>query len=163
MAIANRPLVEALRETADRLDSGGTAYRWTHQGACNCGHLAQTLTGRSSAEIHRAALERPGDWATHAVDYCPSSGYRIDDILGQLLDAGLELGDIEHLERLSDPKVRARVVSERTEPSLDFRRRGDVVAYLRAFADLLADRLSVTESGELPAVAVEDAAKVDVA
>ena len=44
MAYATPVLIEALRATALKLDSETTVYRWTHMGACNCGHLAQHLT-----------------------------------------------------------------------------------------------------------------------
>lgn len=33
----------ALRHAAER-PRQGAPYRWTHQGAWNCGHLAQTVT-----------------------------------------------------------------------------------------------------------------------
>lgn len=127
-------LIEALRTTAARLQTG-ERYRWTHQGACNCGHLAQTLTQKSRQEIHQAALQKAGDWREHAIEYCATSGLPIDHILGEMLDAGLTLGDIEHLERLSDPRVlRALPPEERT---LDYRRREDVVRYMEAWATLL--------------------------
>ena len=44
-------MIEALRETARRLQKGAE-YDWNHQGNCNCGHLVQTVTKLSKAEIH---------------------------------------------------------------------------------------------------------------
>ena len=130
-----KDLAVALRQTAARIRAGET-YRWTHQGSCNCGHLAQTLTQRTRAEIHAAAVQKAGDWREHTIDYCPTSGLPIDHILGEMLDAGLTLSDIEHLERLSDRKVLETLpVGER---HLDFRERDDVVRYMEAWADLLA-------------------------
>ncbi|MGF1467129.1 MAG: hypothetical protein ACFCGT_13460 [Sandaracinaceae bacterium] len=134
MAVPSSHLVRALRRTALTLRSG-SPYRWTHQGACNCGHLVQTLTRRTPAEIHRAAITRAGDWGQHAIDYCPTSGLPVDEMLGELLEAGLALSDVGHLERLSDPRVlRTLPAGER---HLDFRRRDDVVRYLEAWAGLL--------------------------
>lgn len=130
-------LVAALRSTASRLEAGAR-YRWTHMGSCNCGHLAQTLTRLPAEEIHRLALERAGDWGEQAREYCPSSGYPMDHVLAVMLDAGLDRDDIWHLERLSDPEVLRRLpIGER---DLDERRRGDVVLYLRLWADRLEDR-----------------------
>lgn len=130
-----KDLAVALRQTAARIRAGET-YRWTHQGSCNCGHLAQTLTDRSREEIHAAAVQKAGDWREHTIDYCPTSGLPIDHILGEMLDAGLTLGDIEHLERLSDRRVLETLPPEARH--LDYRRSEDVVRYMEAWADRLA-------------------------
>ena len=137
MAKADPRLIEALRITARRLE-GGADYRWTHMGQCNCGHLAQTVTRKTAAELHRLALEKPGDWTQQAIDYCPTSGYPMDHVLESLLDLGLERGDLEKLERLSDAKILRRIASERRP--LDKRSQRDLVLYLRTWADLLEER-----------------------
>lgn len=144
MARPNRTLIAALRTTAERIASG-SRYQWTHQGACNCGHLAQTITRRSREEIHRLAVEKAGDWGEHAIEYCATSGFPIDHVLGEMLDAGLELADVGQLERLSDPEVLRRLPEG--ERSLDHRRREHVVRYVEAWADLLEDRLACESSG----------------
>jgi hypothetical protein len=139
MARPTRVLVDALRRTAARLRGTHAAFRWTHMGACNCGHLAQTLTDRSKDEIHRLAIEKAGDWGEHAVEYCATSGYPIDHVLSEMLDAGLELADVEHLERLSDRRVlRTLPAGER---QLDRRSRADAIRYMTAWADLLEGQL----------------------
>ncbi len=139
MSLTQHPgpeLVAALRTTARRLESGAD-YRWTHMGSCNCGHLAQTLTRLPKEEIHRLALERAGDWGEQAREYCPTSGFPMDHVLAVLFDAGLTRGDIWYLERLADPEVLRRLpLGER---HLDYRRRRDVVRYLRTWASLLED------------------------
>ena len=134
MAVANRTLIDALRTTAARL-SGGAPYRWTHMGACNCGHLAQTVTKFKPEEIHRIALERSGDWHEQVLDHCPSVGLPMDHLIDTLLELGLSRKDLAHLERLSDPELLRRLPAARRE--LDYRSRADVVAYLSAFADHL--------------------------
>lgn len=148
MARPTRTLVDALRATALRLEQG-SRFRWTHMGACNCGHLAQTVTARSRAEIHRIAVEKTGDWHDHAIEWCPASGYPIDHVIEEMLSIGLELSDVENLERLRDPAVLRRLpLSERR---LDYRDRGDAIRYMRAWADQLEDALEpvddVTRSG----------------
>jgi hypothetical protein len=138
MAYARLELIAALRSTAARIE-GGATFRWTHMGACTCGHLAQTLTALTPAEIHRRALERRGDWSEQADDVCGASGLPIDEVHRAMLEAGLELRDIAELERLSGPEVlRTFPVEER---QLDHRDPAHVVRYLRAFADLLEARL----------------------
>jgi hypothetical protein len=59
-------LVEALRETAARLSRQETVYRWSQLAHCNCGHLAQTITGLSPGAIREAAGRHRGDWAEQA-------------------------------------------------------------------------------------------------
>ena len=145
MAVASTELIAALRTTAERLRSGAT-YRWTHLGACNCGHLAQTLTHLDRAEIHRRALMRAGDWSEQCVEYCGTSGLPIDDVFRAMLDAGLELADLANLERLSDARILARLPVE--QRMLDYRDRDHVIRYLEAWADQLEERLaSVDDSG----------------
>ena len=134
MAQGNPRLIEALRQTARRLETGAE-YRWTHMGSCNCGHLAQTVTGLSQHEIHRLALERAGDWSEQAREYCPASGYPMDHLIETLLDLGLTRDDLVHLERLDDRRILQQLLI--AERDLDHRRRHDVVRYMRLWADLL--------------------------
>lgn len=136
----------ALRETAKRLREGAP-YRWTHQGMCNCGHLAQTVTKLSREEIHRLALAKQGDWSEHAVDYCSDSGFPIDHIIESLLELGLSRSDITHLERLDDPKIIRRVKAQTPEDPnregpfvLDKRKRDDVVAYMETWARVVDEK-----------------------
>lgn len=146
MAYARVSLIHALRTTAARIASGAT-FRWTHMGACTCGHLAQTLTSLTPAEIHRRSLERRGDWSEQGDDFCGVSGLPIDEVHNAMLDAGLEVRDLGELERLSGPEVLATFpIGER---QLDYRDRDDVVRYLRAFADLLASRLEAIDPEDL--------------
>ncbi|MEE2758291.1 MAG: hypothetical protein VYA30_16650 [Myxococcota bacterium] len=134
MATASR-LIEILKETAKRLESGAT-YRWTHQGRCNCGHLAQTITGMSPDDIHQIALTGEGEWRDHAQTFCENSGLAVDDLITQLLNAGLTIEELGHLEWLSDPEVLRWVPS--AQLPLDYKRRSDVVAYFKTWAKVLA-------------------------
>ena len=138
MATATAALVRALRSTADRLESG-SPYQWGHMGSCNCGHLAQTITSLPKRTIHELALERVGDWEAQANQYCPTSGYRIDDVITAMLDLGMTRRDIRHLERLSDPEVLAELPASSPRPARN--RREDAIRYMRAWAGLLERRL----------------------
>lgn len=141
-------LVEALQITAQRLRTGAP-YRWTHQGACNCGHLAQTVTRLSKAELHRMALQKAGDWSEHAIDYCPDSGFPLDHVIEKLLELGLTTDDLVHLERLSDPAIVAEAKHEGRV--LDYRSRADVVWYLDCWAGLLERKQAAGRAADLAA------------
>jgi hypothetical protein len=132
MARPSIVLVEALRATAARLDAGA-AYQWGHFGRCNCGHLVQTICRLDGAAIHRWASERAADWGDLANEHCPTSGLPIDLVFAELTAAGLSPADLAHLEELSDPEVVGAL--GRWPRRND---RADAVAYLRAWADLLA-------------------------
>ncbi|MBX2814272.1 MAG: hypothetical protein KTR25_20860 [Myxococcales bacterium] len=139
MTFPKQELIDALRETAQRLEDGAP-YAWTHMGACNCGHLAQTLTALSAAEIHAIALEKEGDWHDQVIEHCPTSGLPMDYLITELLGQGLTRDNLAHLERLSDPEIlRQLPVRER---NLSFRVRADVVKYLRVMANYLEHRLA---------------------
>ena len=150
MARPTPELIAALRATALRL-ADGAAYQWTHMGACNCGHLAQTVTQRPAAEIHALALEKRGDWADKAMDYCPTSGYPIDHVIGQLIGLGLDLDDIVHLERLSDPAILTALAP--AQRPLNHKLRAHVVAYLQAWAGQLEAQWLTQAPLALPAPA----------
>jgi len=140
MAHPTPALVLALRQTAARLE-GEVAYQWGHMGECNCGHLVQTVTGLTKREIHQAAMDREGDWQRQAIEYCPDSGRRIDDILTTLIALGMGPTDVARLEWLSDPAVLARVPPE--QRPLRRNDRGHVVLYMRTLADLLDEALEL--------------------
>ena len=133
------PLIQALRDTAGRL-AAEAPYQWGHMGSCNCGHLAQTITHLSKAEIHARALQRYGDWERQLVDYCPTSGLPFDQTIDEMLALGFSREDLTYLEKLADPAVRAAIPFARRN-ALRHNQRDDVVLYLRTWADLLAQRL----------------------
>lgn len=156
MARPSLVLIDALRETAQRLDAGAD-YAWTHMGRCNCGHLVQTVTRQSPAQIHRQMLQRPGDWAEQATEfsehptpYCAGSGFVMDHVIDVLLDLGLTTGDVADLERLRNEKIRARMVRKDRSRPISHRDRDDVVAYLRAWAELLEAQLEAAADSVRP-------------
>ena len=131
-------LESALRATADRLERG-ERYSWTHMGACNCGHLAQTVTLSTPQEIHSIALLRAGDWSEQTREYCPTSGHPLDHVIERLIALGATLSELRCLERLSDPSVLRLIPVERRR-SMSFRDRDDVILYMRTWARLIEDK-----------------------
>ncbi len=130
MAKLNRHVIEALRTTANRL-AGGADYEWGHAGACNCGHLAQTVTQRSKKEIFKMVN---GEWSEHLNDYCPITGQAVEDVAAQMIRFGFTPGELADLERLEDPRVLERVPGRRHLRRND---RDDVVLYLQTWAQML--------------------------
>lgn len=167
MARPSTRLIAALRETAARLMRQDVRYQWSSFAHCNCGHLAQTITGLDPAEIQERAMRREGDWGSQARDLaarrfpdfdygdrpaldegawepedvgaCQVTGTRLDEILERMCALGLSPMDVGHLERLSSSEVRRRL-GNNTE-YFPHHRRDNVVAYLEAWADLLEERL----------------------
>ncbi len=176
MAAASLTLVRALRRTADRLATTSARYDWAHFAHCNCGQLAQTITGLAPSEIFRAASEERGDWAEQAFtfvppDYgdrpaldegaweprdlgrCEVTEQSMSSVFGQLRAAGLTASDIGNLERLSDAEIRRYMGNNTVE--FPFSRRQNVIDYLRAWADLLEGQLPAAELDTALATAAE--------
>ncbi|NVB40543.1 hypothetical protein G6O69_22065 [Pseudenhygromyxa sp. WMMC2535] len=150
MAYANHRLLQALQTTAARLRAGAP-YQWGHLGMCNCGQLAQTITKRSRREIHEAALSRGGEWRDRAREYCPTSGFHVDEIIRELVDFGLNTSDLADLEHLSDDRVLRRLPEAQRGRELRRNAREDVVLYLETWAALLEDELDARARAHSPA------------
>jgi hypothetical protein len=138
MMRANLELVNHIRRAANKLAQSET-YQWGHMGSCNCGFLAQEITQLTKAEIHQRAMARRGDWHDQLNDYCPTSGLPIDDAISEMLNAGLDTQDLQHLERLSDPKVLALLPREKRY--LKHNLRDDVVLYMKTWANWMEEAL----------------------
>lgn len=144
MAKPSLKLIEALRNTAKELQKSSD-YQWGHMGSCNCGFLAQQITKRNKNEIHSMAMQRYGDWNEQLNDYCPTSGLLIDDLISQLLHAGLDVDDLKQLEKLSNPKILQNLPSGRRH--LNHNIKADVIEYFHAWAHVL--ETEITDSIEL--------------
>jgi hypothetical protein len=134
MARATAQVIEALRTTAARLRSGAP-YQWGHAGSCNTGHLTQTVTSLSKAEIYRVVA---GEWSEYLNDYCKVTGAGLDDVAARMVRFGFEPGELADLEQLGDERILRRLPGgfrwlERND-------RGDVVLYLETWADMLEEQ-----------------------
>ncbi len=146
MAIPSRALVTVLRETAARLEAGAD-YQWSHFGRCNCGHLVQTVTRLSPAEIHAASAPELLEWSEIPEDYCAGTGLKLEYVLDRLRELGLDRADLRHLEDLSDPRVLSALPGGHRW--LERNRREDVVAYMRALASVLEVEISTRAADEV--------------
>ena len=128
MAQASLRLIQALRETAARLERDSTVYRWSQLAHCNCGHLAQTITGLPPSAIHEAAARHRGDWAEQARTVAPAAAHE---------SAHLDYGDRPALDEGAwEPEdLMACPVAERSMSAI--------------FAELLAVGLEPADIGAL--------------
>ena len=138
MATPNLFLIDSIRTSARNIQNGAR-YEWGHMGSCNCGNLAQVVCKLDKAAIHQFAMQGAGDWSEQTLAYCRDSGLPFDIMVGELLNAGLDLKDLKNLEKLSDPKVLERFPFENRD--LKHNKREDVVAYMFAWADLMEEVL----------------------
>ena len=138
MAKATKRLVLALRESADRL-STGSRYEWGHVGRCNCGHLAQSATGRSASQIIKTFGAQLDEWSEHANDYCGFTGFPVQVIFDDLADIGFYAEDVKNLEYLKDERVLRALPAEKRH--LRHNCREDVALYMDTMASLLEEDL----------------------
>ncbi len=101
---------------------------------------------------------RHGDWSEQLRDYCPQSGFPMDEIIDQMLSWGLTKDDLAHLERLSDAKVIEMLPPDRRY--LKHNERDDVVLYLNTWAELL--ELDLLPIPTIQAIAAEAASGIKV-
>jgi hypothetical protein len=138
MAKATFEVIQALRNTASKLEESSD-YQWGHMGSCNCGFLAQEITHLRKEEIHARAMCRYGDWSEQLNDYCPTSGFLIDDLISDMLRFGFDRDDLVHLERLSDPQVLAW--AKASGESFQYNKKEDAIRYMMIWADKLESEM----------------------
>lgn len=137
MAKITFEILTALRHTAERLEKT-TEYQWGHMGSCNCGFLAQEISQLRKDQIHARAMERSGDWTEQLNDYCPHSGFLMDDLIAEMIAFGFDIDDLKHLERLTDASI-LRTLAPETH--LQHNIKGHVIQYLYAWAELIEEKL----------------------
>lgn len=135
MARASAELIGAIRTTAAKLRQGAH-YEWGHAGACNAGHLAQTVTSLTKVQIYRMV---DGEWSEHLRDYCPSTGDSLEDVVIQMVRFGFEPGELADLEWLRDDQILRRLPDGRRY--LRRNDRDDLILYLETWADMLQEQL----------------------
>lgn len=144
MPRTNPKLIQALRDTADRLDTG-VRYEWGHMARCNCGHLVQTITGMSDTEISCAVDHQLTEWTEHAESFCAGTGYQVDDLFRKLDTLGFGHEDVMRLENLSDTRVLSRLPKGRRH--LRRNQIDDVTLYMRTMAQMLEEEaLAITSA-----------------
>lgn len=138
MAHPSLELVQALRDAAQRLRSGAH-YAWGHHGACNCGHLLQSVTQLTEQEILTYAHTGSGEWTELAEEYCGVTSVPVNLVLSKLEAAGLTPTDIHHIEYLTDKTVLQQLPGGFRWLKRNVRE--DVIVYFETMAGMLEERL----------------------
>ena len=138
MAKPNLFLIDSIRKAARNIENG-SRYEWGHMGNCNCGNLAQVVCKLDNNVIHQYAMQGAGDWSEQTMTYCEDSGLPFDIMVSELLNAGLDLTDLKHLEKLSDKRVLEKIPFE--ERNLSHNVKKDVVRYMYTWASVLEEEL----------------------
>jgi len=138
MAYPSQQLIDALRETANRLRNGAH-YAWGNHGACNCGNLMQVVGNMSKEEILRYAHTGPGEWTELAEESCSVTQAPFKLLIKKLEDIGLTPSDIHNLEYLKDRKVLNQLPGGFRWLTRNIRE--DVIIYFETFANMLEEEL----------------------
>jgi len=138
MAIPNRILIDALRQTAERLRNGAI-YAWGNHGACNCGNLLQVISPLSRQEILAYAQSGIGEWTELSAEFCEASNAPVDLLIAKLQGIGLTPSDIHNLEYLDNREVLSRLPGGLRW--LKKNSREDVILYFETFAGMLEGKL----------------------
>ena len=138
MATPNLTLINALRETAERLRNGAS-YAWGNHGACNCGNLTQVVTKLSKEEILQYAHTGIGEWTELAEDYCGVTDAPASLLISKLQQIGLTPSDIHNLEYLEDKKVLEQLPGGFRWLQRNVRE--DVILYFETYASILEEQL----------------------
>jgi hypothetical protein len=138
MAHPNTILVDALRETANRLKNGAT-YAWGNHGACNCGNLLQVINPLSRQDIMGFAQTGIGEWTELSAEFCETSNAPVDLLVSKLQAIGLTPSDIHNLEYLDNREVLEHLPGGFRWMKKNVRE--DVILYFETFADLLEEKL----------------------
>ena len=138
MAHPTFELIQALRETANRLRKGAN-YSWGHHGACNCGNLLQVVTKMDEGQIRRYAQESVGEWTELAQEFCTNTGAPVSLIISQLEKIGLTPTDIHHVEYLTDKEVLNQLPGGFRW--LKRNKKEDAIIYFETFANVLEEKL----------------------
>lgn len=108
----------------DAMEAAPFKYNWLELRSCNCGLIAQVITGKNHTEIHNEfigyavtsynKLNPPSrknvdpTWTDMAEEFCPLTGMPKQELFKVLHDSGLTRKEIHHLEYLSDPEILER-------------------------------------------------------
>jgi hypothetical protein len=148
---------EALREAADHIEANPDNYDWHIPEQCNCGILAQKLTGLDTADLNEALsngvrcndeyIGHYGLWRSFNAEQaavCQTTGLTVTHIAKHLIAEGFTNDDLDDIESLGNSDVLsvtgtftdARYGMPKAVPE-------NVVRYFRAMADLITEAHAV--------------------
>lgn len=133
-------LITALRLAASAIENRAVKYDWYRPQYCNCGIVACCVLGIKPPSLRRRIMRLAGrgveaSWAGMADCACP----RAVALFKSLFLAGFTRKDFKQLEDLSNPNVIRRMRKAGMKGEIRRTVCDDAVAYMRAWADLLAE------------------------
>lgn len=123
METRKEKLIKALRVSINALKNDTILYDWHNQASCNCGIVAQAITGmrretlkqsfevQISSRLHDISTEdnKISNTWQNAIKYLyPITGLSNIEILDRLQEAGLTKEDMVHLEYMTNPAILKR-------------------------------------------------------
>ena len=148
----NSQLINYLKQSIELLNQS-KSYQWGHSGHCNCGHLAQVMTGKTYSELLKISQVREGDWSQQAEMYCDNSGIEIDNVIGLMLKSGLNIEDIEHIEYLSNPAILEKLPGGKK--FLLRNSKENVILYFQGWISLLEEMQTNNQAWDVKSTEVE--------
>ena len=131
-------LIDGLLTAADWIETGKVDYAWGCSESCNCGVLAQVITGLPADEIYTTE----STWSKEAIRVCDLTGLPLNEIVKTLIKAGMTKTDFINLEFLVDD---GKVPDEwwYDDPrSAYYAQKENVVKYMRDWAARLQENLT---------------------
>lgn len=118
METKREKLIPLLKSVISALENDSIKYNWIKQCSCNCGVVAQAITGEVHDEMKEKYLNKhllwlagrkiDQTWTNLVKEYCPITGEPIAEIFRKFYDVGITREEIVHLEYLDDKKILAR-------------------------------------------------------
>ncbi len=122
METKKEKLIAGLSLAISALKDNTIHYDWVEQDSCNCGVVAQAITGLSRPDLRKMWNEVSGaldgikkdgkainkTWQNGVKHLCPITGQPTVDIFKILFAQGLSKSDIVHLEYMDNPAILAK-------------------------------------------------------
>jgi hypothetical protein len=133
-------LIAALRAAADEVEKNPDAYDWGLTTKCNCGIVAQHITGISANDLWKK-LSTVGLWRSIIAENlnCRATGLPMDSVVTAMMEVGMSEQDFKDLEYLSNQKVldALGIESMSNDEHCQYDDRESFIAYARKWAELL--------------------------
>ncbi len=140
-------LIEALQGAIHQLKTRPESYNWSNAEKCNCGILAQHVTGAGQEGVSRMLFEGDvyGSYCGMLDDSkaCPTTGMPLGEIFEKMWSVGLVPDDLRDLEFLDNPIIMQEAGFYKYH--LDHNKIIAVVAYMEAWVRILQ-----REQGQTP-------------
>lgn len=126
-------LIKALNIVINSLKNDTIHYSWESQSSCNCGIVAQAITGKNkeevqelfndvSSKLHDINKDIQRTWKNGVKYLCPITGEPTSEIFKELFKNGLSREDIVHLEYMDNPAILERSKIETIEQEKETKR-----------------------------------------